>query len=36
LFGILFGSSRGAWDPPWKLAGIEASRSMPALGRMWI
>ena len=36
LFGILFGSGRGAWDPPWKLVGIEASRSMPALGRTWI
>jgi len=36
LFGIFFGSGRTAWDPPWKLAGIEASRSMPALGRMWI
>ena len=36
LFGIFFGSSRGAWRPSRKLAGIEAPRSMPALGRIRI
>lgn len=36
LFGIFFGSSGDSWRSLRKLARIEAPRSMPTVGRIWI
>src|SRR4029077_9603394 len=36
LFGIFFGSSGDSWRSLRKLARIEAPRSMPTVGRIWV
>ena len=36
LFGVFFGSGGGAWRSLRKLARIEAPRSMPTVGRIWV